>query len=102
MPSLRSTSNQVSGLPRHTARALTWSRQQAVPTAPLCEGYRAAGEHSVQSAVHGADRRRTRVEDGHILAASSTDRPAALLLVPYWLWVTYAAALNAAILARNR
>jgi translocator protein len=29
-------------------------------------------------------------------------RPAALLLVPYWLWVTYAAALNAAIVAMNR
>jgi translocator protein len=29
-------------------------------------------------------------------------RPAALLLVPYWLWVTFAAALNASILALNR
>jgi translocator protein len=29
-------------------------------------------------------------------------RPAALLLVPYWLWVTFATALNASILALNR
>jgi benzodiazapine receptor len=29
-------------------------------------------------------------------------RPAALLLVPYWLWVTFASALNASILALNR
>jgi tryptophan-rich sensory protein len=29
-------------------------------------------------------------------------RPAALLLVPYWVWVTYAGALNASILALNR
>jgi tryptophan-rich sensory protein len=29
-------------------------------------------------------------------------RAAALLLVPYWLWVTYAAALNAAIWLLNR
>jgi len=28
-------------------------------------------------------------------------RPAAWLLVPYWLWVTYATALNAAIVALN-
>jgi benzodiazapine receptor len=29
-------------------------------------------------------------------------RPAALLLVPYWLWVTFAAALNASIWLLNR
>lgn len=29
-------------------------------------------------------------------------RTAALLLVPYWLWVTYATTLNAAIVAMNR
>ena len=29
-------------------------------------------------------------------------RPAALLLVPYWLWVTFATALNAAIWLLNR
>jgi translocator protein len=37
-----------------------------------------------------------------VVAFWRVSRPAAVLLVPYWLWVTFAAALNASILALNR
>jgi tryptophan-rich sensory protein len=37
-----------------------------------------------------------------IVAFWRVSRPAALLLVPYWVWVTFAAALNASILSLNR
>jgi translocator protein len=37
-----------------------------------------------------------------IVAFWRVSRPAAVLLGPYWVWVTYAAALNASILALNR
>jgi tryptophan-rich sensory protein len=37
-----------------------------------------------------------------VLAFWRVRRAAALLLVPYWLWVTYAAALNLAIWLLNR
>jgi tryptophan-rich sensory protein len=36
-----------------------------------------------------------------ILAASRVDRPAALLLVPYLIWVSYATALNTALWRAN-
>jgi tryptophan-rich sensory protein len=37
-----------------------------------------------------------------VVAFRRVSRPAAWLLVPYWLWVTYAAALNASIWWLNR